>query len=337
MTVKKALITGMTAQQCSSKTVSRTGSFSSSLAKALNLSGYEVTLLPPSMDWTTTDLHSFSRVFVGVAPVTSVSANFTYGALDVLNKLWNSKKLVIFFDSPEPWKIFASLKTVDKNESSLFKSFYSRRPLYQRIHVDTESKTSVISAVEKMISSEWRTTIYPTLPWCTLPIAGVPSLAHDSFVPINFDSLDVDAVMPYNSNRSNHWIVENETSKWTKGAVSSLKLHTCTLRDLKTRSVDAATEAMSNSIGVIIGPHSDKNTWWSPRYSQALNAHTPIVTDWKKSSVLGQSWSHLAATIEDMSMIDRYELSITQKSSYLDAIPDTPEIASQVNMIMRDK
>ena len=52
-----------------------------------------------------------------------------------------------------------------------------------------------------------------------------------------------------------------------------------------------------------------------------MNALTPIATDWKETSTIGSSWSHLASSIEGMMLEERNTLATAQRDAYTKNIP----------------
>jgi len=52
-----------------------------------------------------------------------------------------------------------------------------------------------------------------------------------------------------------------------------------------------------------------------------MNACTPVVTDWRESSALGESWTYLASHIEDLALDQRIELARQQMEAYIASIP----------------
>jgi hypothetical protein len=89
--------------------------------------------------------------------------------------------LTLFCDAPEPWKIFASLRAIERNEGTLFKQFYSRRPGYQRAVNDTVVRSSIMSGVDRLLRLKWPVTLVPALPWSSDEFPGVQENATQSF------------------------------------------------------------------------------------------------------------------------------------------------------------
>jgi hypothetical protein len=101
--------------------------------------------------------------------------------------------------------------------------------------------------------------------------------------------------------------------------------------------VDKESSVLANlnrSIGSLISVYKNDEPWWSVNLSQSLYVHTPVVTDWRYTSYLGDSWSVLAQSIEDMSTNDRLALSITQKRFYLESIDTYDDVLKSVSSIV---
>jgi hypothetical protein len=93
-------------------------------------------------------------------------------------------------------------------------------------------------------------------------------------------------------------------------------------------------EQIKRSSGAIISVNKGDGSWWTYRYIQALNAGTPVYTSWAETSNIGESWSHLAHTIEDMSDSVKVGLSIRQRIDYLKNIPNKTESIKQLESLL---
>lgn len=322
----KVLISGMTASQSSSVYSERSVTFIGSVARALRDAGITVDWQVPSMS--RDEIDKYDKVIVGVAPVLSLAANRSFSALSLIESLWDSEKLTMFIDAPEPGKIHASLRSIAKNPDSLTKPLYSRRPGYSAIATDKKYASKVAQIIEILTNEKWKNTLVPILPWSTTEksLAGLPKTITESCVGINVDSIALEQISDKNMPRYNQWVVENEHTKWIKNS-SKVLVYPCTPAKTKRTDGDAAVlDAMSSSIGVLIGPHDDKVLWWSSRFAQAMNTRTPIATEWRDSHVIGDAWSHLASGIEEMNIEDRYELSTAQRSQYIESIPNKQQL-----------
>lgn len=333
---KKILITGTTAQQYSSSIASRSLTFAGALAQALEKAGYTVSFSEPSLSWTARDLKEYKKVLVGVSPPLSVTANSAYGALAAIKTLEGRDNLMTFIDAPEPWKIFANFRAIEKNSQTLFKDFYSKRKGYLQVAGNADVRRHIIDAVMSLNNDPWSTTLYPQLPWSedASKFSGVPDNASSSMIGINLDSFHVAENTNFNSSRVKRWIVDNDKTRWAKNALDGLSVPATSIRETKARTSSDLFDVLNSSMGVLIGPHGDKMTWWSQVYVQALNAGTPIATDWRESKKIGNAWDHLASGIEEMSEIDRYELSVTQKQQYVKSIPTKEALTTQLERLI---
>jgi hypothetical protein len=332
---KKVLVTGMTAQQHSFAVANRSLSFAGSLAKCLERLEYEVHFAEPSVEWNSFFLSEYSKVFVGVAPALSVTSNSTYGALSTIATLADDQKLSLFIDGPEPWKIFANLRAIEKDGTRLIKPFYSRRKGYNAVVKSDARREHVLRGASILLNNDWPSTVYPRLPWAddTMSVPGIPANALKSMIGINTDSLSLTETA-FKTNRVRRWITENDSTRWMKNTEASLTLPCSSIKKNKLRTDEDIFGALVTSLGALIGPHTDKTTWWSPTYVHALNAGTPIATDWISSSKIGDAWNHIAAGIEEMSQIDHYELSVTQKEQYISNIANEQDTLTHIQQLV---
>lgn len=325
--MKKILISGMTASQSSSVYSERSATFIGSIADALRSAGIAV-------DWQAAELDggaikSYDHVLVGVAPILSLAANKSFSALTLIESLWKTDKLTLFIDAPEPAKIHASLRSATKSPESIVKPLYARRPGYSKLKSDKKHANKVFSLVESMTHDKWNKTLIPMLPWSSVDASthGVPQNIASSCVGINVDSYILNGSVSSGEHRYNQWVVEAPNTKWIKNTSSSLMFPTVRAKIKKTDIDKNVIENMQSSIGVLIGPHDDKILWWSSRFAQAMNTATPVATEWRSSSMIGDSWSHLACGIEEMSQADREELSSFQREQYTKNIPGKEQVA----------
>lgn len=333
----KILVTGMTAQQYSPAVANRSISFAGILVQVLKNLDYDVDFTEPSIAWDDTVLSQYSHVFVGVAPPLSVTANGTYGALSIISRLFNRGNLTLFIDAPEPWKVFANIRAIEKDERALFKSFYSKRKGFKTVTESSSERDRIVQVINALGTSEWPTTLFPALPWNGNPqeFAGVPQNAASAMTAVYVDSLLISNDTNFNSMRTKRWIVENDSTKWIKDTLQTLSSPSVSTRKSKIRTSRDLYDAMNSSTGALIGPHGDKMTWWSIAYSHALNASTPIATDWRASRVLGNAWDHLASGIDEMSPIDQYELTVTQKIQYIKSLLNQKDVTKQLQELVR--
>jgi len=321
----RVLVTGCTSAHHSYSLGMKNVSFSTQLVRALVSLGYVVDQVEPDPACTQSELDAYDRVFVGLASPISVASNSAYGALATIDKAARSKSLVMFIDSPEPSKITAGLRAAQRSDSALFKPFYSKRKFYNEVVNDKKIKRSISLAIDLLLNREWPTTLFPALPWSDDDIQGLPEASRGRLVGLNMDAAYIKAtkISDVQATRRNVWAVDDVGARWTTDTVKTLRLPHESMKENKGSTDSDVHRKLSTSLGALICPQRDKNPWWSPRYFQAMNASTPIATDWKLSACVGSAWTHLAAGIEELSAIDRYELAVSQKEQYLDIIPTT--------------
>jgi hypothetical protein len=320
--MSRIFLTGMSAPQASSSANLKNLSFAGLINMALTDAGHEVVWASPSVYMTEETLNEFDAVVVGVSPITSMGANRVYGALNVIQTMWGSDKLTLFVDTPTPSQIEVSLKSVINNPESLTKSFFSYRKEYSNVVADKKLLDSAFDAVNLLYKEDWQKTVYAKLPWKSLDSVKMAPNFKKNLVGLNLDSyilfeLDVD-----DAERVDKWVYDSSESPWYKNQLQFLKLPTLPMKINRGSNDSEVATQILRSVGALISPDRRDGTAWSNRYIQALNAKTPIITEWKESGVLGDAWSVLAYSIEEMSQSRRDLVSLAQKESYLANIPD---------------
>jgi len=314
----KILLSGMTAQQSSQKLSAKNTTFAGMIASALSSSGIDVVWQDPQMVWTVKDVAEYDAVLLGVAPVLSLTASKSYGILSLIYNMYGSTKLTLFVDAPEPARIHASLRAVERNNDQLFKDLYSLRPGFR-----TANKKSVLRGADILLRKSWPKTIYPALPidQSIFSSPGIPENMGSSFVGVNIDALSITNKTSIHSTKSNYWVADNLKTKWMSDVSRHLMYPARLAKQSKAWTDAQVEENIATSVGLLSGLADDKLLWWSPRIVQALNACVPVATEWRLASRIGNAWNHLAAGIEEMSIIDRHELAVTQRDQYLSTIP----------------
>jgi len=319
----KIFLTGMTASQASRQTNSRTLSFAGVLDKVLTEAGHEVTWADPTFEIFDHHLEEYDCVLVGVSPLTSLAANRSYGALRIIDMLWKSPKLKLFIDAPGTKQIPVSLKAMQNNPKNLVKSFYSYRKGFSHVVTNQAMQDRLRSAISRLSSEKWPTTLYPSLPWTPTKAVqeALPSSIGESLVGINLDSYLISNELLF-VEKSEKWCADDLKHKDVQKLISMLSLPISPMKWEKGNNDTSIFDQISSSSCALVSVVKGDGTWWSYRYLQALNASTPLYTDWKVTSVLGPSWSLLAPTIEAMPPEQRLKLSISQKIEYLNSIPE---------------
>lgn len=328
----RVLLTGMTAPQSSQRRGKRSASFASIIYDELTRSGSDVTWADAQGSWTIDDMAAYDAVLLGVAPVLSLSANKAYSVLSLIDTLKNDSRLTLFIDAPEPEKVYASLKSASKNyDVRLFKSFYAKRKDFSTSSIVSK----IVNAVEFLLNDTWPSVLYPMLPWDTAcPVStNLPQNVATAMTGVQIDAcyLTGGAQLATSSQRANHWAAASIDSSWTVETSKNLMYPSIPMTRGRSDSDAAAVAAIASSIGSLIGPHSNKQMWWSPRFRQSLYTLTPVVTDWRTASDIGSAWSHLAAGVEEMSHIDRYELAVAQREQYDNALLSKDNVITQLH------
>jgi hypothetical protein len=318
----KILMTGMSSSHCS---VGKNISFFSTLYRALSEFA-DVTICDPKLSWTRSDLQKFDAVFVGLTPPTAISANKIYGALHVLDLMYESPKLRLVVDSPQVWQYKNSIESFKKNPSQIFKSLYASRKDYST--AISSHKNVASSVADKMKTLSWPRTYVPTLPWNSVESlsSALRFVPADRLVAINLDSYLLGKV-DKGIIRRTHWAVDNIKSDWWKDLSETLTTPGTSMVVGK-RAVDAdAEDVIASAIGVAISPQDRKaGTWWSYRYIQGLNMSVPIATYWQDLIGYHEVWTKLAYQIEDMEPYERQHLADSQYKIYESSIPDRATI-----------
>jgi hypothetical protein len=333
--MSKILITGMSASHASESANARSTSFASVIKTVLTLQGHDVVQLDPEVSWNTKDLDEYDSVLVGLSPLTSLSANRVYGALSVIDVLLDTDKLVLFLDAPEPNRITSSLRAIVKTPDNLTKPFYSYRKGY-----DTASQPNMLQnlldIVEHLLTKEWPTTLYPSLPWQDISkvAAQLPEGAAGSLIPISLDSYLINNQDVIELERREKWVVENYSSMWVKSTTATLQRPTVPMKWHKGWTDMQVENQIAAGVGALFNPHLN-GTWWSYRLIQCINTLTPVATDWRESSAIGSSWAHLASKIEDMSQEERNALAKEQRKDYVNAIPTRTDAAITLSSALK--
>lgn len=332
--MSKILLTGMSAAQASSKANSRMLSFAGVLEQSLTSSGHEVVWQVPSIEWTKEFFDQFDSIIVGISPLTSLSANYCYGGLHVITELIDDKRLRLLVDSPQPGQITASLKSIAANPQSFTKDFYANRQGFHQASQDAV-RTRLLATVERLLTTAWPATIYPSLPWQDASNVSrqLSEPANQNLVGIN---IDAELLMPkkLQVERRLKWSADSLSSLWAQKVCNGLVYPVSLMKWNKGWSDSLVEEQIGRSTGVLIAPHKKDGTWWTYRYIQAMNTETPIATLWTETVKIGESWGTLAANIEALSQDERNTIAIRQRDEYLAAIPSLDDARENLRKIL---
>lgn len=333
--MSKVLITGMSAAQASRAANARTRSFTGVLEATLRECGHQVIWEVPSLDWNKQFLDQFDSVVVGLAPITSLSANYCYGGLHVITEMLGDPRLTIVVDSPLPGQIEASLKSVLAAPQTLTKDFYFNRRGFQQVNNDA-ARTRLLGTIERLLTNEWPTTIYPSLPWHDLTEIKKKFLpnAGEKLVGINLDSLIIGPKVGL-AERRLKWSADQPGSTWTEKVAANLIYPVSPMKWNKGWNDTLVEEQIGRSTGVLISPHKKDGTWWTYRYTQALSTGTPVVTPWTEAVRIDESWGILASTIETLSAQERDSIATRQRESYLAAVLSPADARAKLQKTLR--
>lgn len=338
--MKNVLLTGMTAQHTSERLGKRTQSFSSLMRTALTEHGWNVEQLAPSLEWTEKDFEKYESVVVGIAPLTSTSAHRAYGALGALDVLQNDPRLTLLVDAPEPYKIWTSLKTVERSTESLVKPFYKNRYEYAKA-TEPAHHERLVKTVRNLLNNPWPKTVYAALPWSEDGhlVSQVPALCSSSLFSVCLDAFILrDTVKPATARSSTSWWCAttlntdwiDEVSKQLHHMIVPVKKHP--------KSSDSEVLAtVAGAIGLLVSTYRNGIPWWTNKLAQSLAINTPVLTDWRNSAGLGSDWVTLPSAVESMDRLERYEMAIRQRVTYAEAVPSTQAAASRLAICLQDQ
>jgi hypothetical protein len=323
----KVMICGMTAAQSSQRFNASNKTFASSVSQALERAGATVHWRDPSLEAGPSQYSEYDKVLVGIAPVLSLGSSKAYLALSAIATLYGTDKLVLFVDAPEPGKLHASARAVHRNPSSLVKDLYKSRKGHAILCKDSKKLKHVLKGVEILKDRQWPATIFPALPWhdTKTKFEVLPDNASSAFSPVYADALIGITNFVWADRKNKIWTIENEKSKWFAKTANQLTFPYEKSKDSRLATYDDVSRKIALSWGTVIAPHDDKILWWSPRFVQAMECNSPVVTEWRLSSSIGDSWSFLPSSIEQMTLIDTHEASVSQRIQYFSKLPSTDD------------
>jgi hypothetical protein len=289
----------------------------------------------PSITWDESYFAEYDYVVVGLTPPTSPSANKMYGAMNVINIMYDSPKLVMVVDHPQLWQYKHSFNSIDSNPLSVFGSFYSKRKEYSL----AKSKINIISeANNKLLTKKWPVTLYPSLPWVSSrnidKLLGLS--AKESLVPVNLDAFLLTSSFSTDTKVGSHWVSDRARSSWLQSLSKLLTLPVSPMSESKKLSDLDALSSINESFAVLLPPQERSvGIWWSYRLIQALNAGTPVLSDWRETQGLGPEWCLLGYDLENQTKDDIVKIAKLQKQSYTSNIPTKQESDSLLNSIFK--
>jgi hypothetical protein len=333
----KILLTGCTAQQASKEISNKLPTFSSTLQEILLLN-HEVDLLSPSQDLIE-EVESYDAVVVGLAPLTSLSANKIYPAFALANRAKDVGNLILSVDAPEPHKIQASINSYKSGKVDLLKNFYSRRKNYYHLVNDKNFQKEFFRFVDFLSDEEWPSILYPSLPWqgSSVVSSAFPNVDRSNLHGIHVDSYLMKSSAFESDEKSDtpYWVCDAPDTKWAKTTQGTLSYSTLPMRTRSDTS-ESIEERLSSAMAALVSVYRSEDPWWSPLISSALNVSVPVVTEWRYSSMLGDSWSLLGSDIELLGEGDRLSLAVDQRKTYINSLTDVTTTYSQIETIIKE-
>ncbi len=319
----KILMTGMASAHCSTK---GNATFFQGLYKAFSEFA-EVVICEPRLGWSRLDLEAFDLVVVGLTPPTSLAANKIYGALHVLDLMYESPKLRLVVDGNQIWQFKNSISAFKRNPSQVVGSLYSARKDYKAAL--TKYLGSFEDLAGKMTALPWPKTYLPLLPWQTSEDAAISTgfVPSDRAIGIQIDQFFIDKQATLSTLRSDIWAVDNPKSTWWQTTSKTIQQEFIPAAEARKPKDSDVQQVIAISLGLVVPPQDRKvGTWWTYRYIQALNTSTPVVTYWQDTASFSDAWTKLAYQVEDMDVYDRQELARVQFIDYIDNSPTVYQI-----------
>lgn len=319
----RVLITGATASQYSDSAHKRSARFSGLLHSALNYSGVTASMSAMPVNSDSSAYKDYESVVVGLAPVSSMSANKIYAALTAVGHARENSNLKILFDAPEPHLVYQSLRSIVSNPEILTKPLYSSRFGFSEVSSNKDFRNFIMETIEFLLSGDYDVVV-PRLPYFSgsREIYGIPEVNGRDLIELNFDRLFSDRLNISKSQGSNYWVIENPSTKWAKDIAKTVSNSVIGVRKTQYDTESDYINRMHNSYGYLLNTYKNGTPWWSPHIMVAMSCGIPVFSDWRHTGALGTYWSALPHTVESMTNEERLFVSEMQKISYLDFCPD---------------
>lgn len=329
----KVLLTGCSSPQTSKKLNSRLPTFSGLVYMGLVGSGHDVDWLEPSIRMSEEDLKQYDVVVVGLTNPTSLSAYRLYGALSVAYKAKKVTSVRYLVDAPEPYKLIKGIKALSKNPNDIVKNFYSSRAEFS-LATNPDELFKIQEMIVSLAEDPWERTLFPAFPWSkkehikkyipNLSEKNIELMCLDSFILSNLDSNSL-----YIKDNSSFWSTDSFTP-WVRKLEKTISNKVEPMMSSKWDTNSQVLTKINKSIGSIISVYKNDEPWWSANLCQSLHVSTPVVTDWRHTSFMGESWSVLGHQIEELSISERSGLASKQKIEYIKQIPNISEAVDRV-------
>lgn len=326
----KVLFTGMASSHCKKQSIVNFFGEISKLVETFS----DVEWKAPSVLWTKDYLDKYDAVFVGIVPPTSPSANKLYGAMHVIDLLFESPKLTLVIDHPQLWQFKHGFSSISKNVDNIFSKFYSLRKEFSL--AKEAYLSSILSANEKLLSKEWPKTIYPSLPWNSKDtmVKNLDGLLVNNLIGINIDSWLINEPKT-SSVRNRVWVADHPKTKWTTSISKLLEFDVLPLKEHRKSSQNESELKLKNNFGLLLSPQDrGVGVWWSYQMIQAINTGTPILSNWQETKVLGNSWNLLGSDLESADSYDILDIVNDQRESYIRSIPNKGDSIESLKNIL---
>jgi hypothetical protein len=329
----KFLLTGMTAQQANPASHRRASNYMGYLNEVLLEGKHEVDWKDPGVE---ADLAEYDYVVVGVSPITSLGANRTYGALSLIERLWDSPKLTLFVDAPEPTKIENSLRAIVDKPENLTKEFFSYRKEYDLV-IEGGHADRLLGIVERLHTDEWPSTLVPALPWHSSETlsALVPTGARANLKGGELESFVIRDHLsePVSNLNKSRWAYQpGSDKKWIDRQGISWDTYEIPWSSRAEADGNAITMIRSCS-GTLIAPER-AGTWWNTRYGMSMAQGIPVFTDWSEAITIGSSWGTLPQVYETLDEETREYVATQQIKEYNQSISPVDEVVATFNEIL---
>jgi hypothetical protein len=314
----------MTSQQVSGTSSDRPPTFSSLVESALRNGGDSVSVVRPSIHMDEEFVSGYDAVVVGVGPPTSMSSNYLYPACIVGESARRVGNLVLMVDAPEPPKIVQSTMSILGGEGRLYKDLYGRRSGYRQVLGDEHLMGLVSSFLCHLRDDRWSRTVYPTLPWSVIGDLGLGGrVDEDNSSGLCLDSLITTpgSTAPRGTGVSGFAVSEHPRSPWVSSVSKTTGSPLLSVRESHREPFERTLERLSSARMTLVPTFRAGSVWWSPYLRLSLGVGTPVVTEWRRSSVLGASWSVLAQHIDEMDESSIATLVEGQSEAYTGAVP----------------
>ena len=333
----KILVTGMTSRQANPEASKRDVTFAHLLTEALLHQGHDVEHRDPHI---LEDLSDFDHAFVGLAPLHGLGANRMYGALAVILRTWGDGKLSLYTDDPDMAKVTGGIRTMVTNPDRFTKPFFA----YKKEH-DIASEPAwrdwLNTGVKMLNDTPWPRLIVPGFSWSS------PYDYYRTRVPHaegRISTLDLTSFLPGEELEPNdapeqRWVTEAKRGdKWlnrTRPQHPVAFLGTPKSNADERRPADPQLlELYHRSQGVLHSP-IDPIGFWHSRIGYAAKAGTVFTTRWQDVQPLGDAYTVLPATVDDLGSDGRTELVERQRAALLAVTPDKDAAAQSIIDIIK--